>query len=206
MKIIKKAKKYSSRLIASCVAIICIIVFMIVGYSALTNSANGPNNIIGSIGFTINNIGELATTEYGYTMVETTSKPHVAVAGFKIPFTDSKVIYSYDGLIKAGIDFTEINVKTNYITKKIYITIPEAKVLSSEVFYDSLLVYDERNSPFNAFTFEDMNLSVSNLQTAAEESAISKGILETAKENAETIIHSAIRKLPGIEEYEVEFS
>ena len=202
----KTIRKYVSRMIASCAAIICIIVFTIIGYSSLTNSDNKPDNIIGSIGFTINDIGELATTEYGYTMVETTSKPHVAVAGFKIPFTESKVIYSYDGLIKAGIDFTEIDVKTNYITKKIYITLPEAKVLSSEVFYDSLLVYDEQNSPFNAFTFEDMNLSVSNLKTTAEESAISKGILETAKENAETIVNLTIRNLPGTEKYEVEFN
>ncbi len=122
-----------------------------------------------------------------------------------MPFTDSKVIFSYDGRIKAGIDFGEVDVSVNELTKTITVKLPEVKILNSEVFNDSLIVYDEKNSPFNSFTFEDMNLSISELKKSAEETAIEKGFLETALENAENIIKTSISGFYDLKKYEVRF-
>jgi|LGOV01.1.fsa_nt_gb hypothetical protein len=154
---------------------------------------------------TINDIGELATAEYGYTIAQTAEKPSKTMVGFEVPFTKSKVMYSYEGFIKAGINFKEIEVTVNEVKKTVFVELPDAVILSSEVDFDSLIVYDGKYSPFNAFTFSDMNLSLSDLKNTAEESALSNGLLDRANENAQTIIWTTIGSLYNQEEYDVKF-
>lgn len=195
------SKKFGGKV--SKILIVAVIV-LAVAFCYSTFSQKGYTNKAIVIKSAINNIGELATSDYTYTMVQTSEKPKREVLGFAIPLTSSKVIYSYDGLIKAGIDFSQIETDVNKITKTITCTLPEMKILSSEVKYDSLQVYDENNNPFNAFTFEDMNLSVSDLKQKAEQSAIDSGLLTNAYENAKTVIQSSISGLYDTEEYTLE--
>ncbi len=194
----KLLKKFSKLLF------IAVLIFAVVFCCTLFSKGSVKNNSI-VVKSAINNIGELATSEYSYTMVQTSEKPKKEVFGFAIPLTASKVIYSYDGLIKAGFDFTQIDVDLNKVTKTITCTLPETKILSSEVKYDSLNVYDENNNPFNAFTFEDMNLSIADLQQKAEQSAIDSGLLTNAYENAKTVIKSSISGLYDSDKYTLEF-
>ncbi|MGB5823947.1 MAG: DUF4230 domain-containing protein [Proteocatella sp.] len=153
----------------------------------------------------IKEIGELATMEYGYLIAQTAEKPNRTVVGLEVPFTNSRVIYSYEGLIKAGINFNEIKVKVNEVNKTISVDLPDADILSSEVDFDSLIVYDEKNNPFNAFTFSDMNLNISEAQIKAEESALSKGLLVRAAENAQSMIRTTVMSFYDLGEYEIEF-
>lgn len=154
---------------------------------------------------TIKDIGELATAEYGYTIAQTTDKPNMKVVGFEIPFTSSKVIYSYEGLIKAGIDFNKIEVTVNEANKTIFIELPDAEILSSEVDFNSLIVYDAKYNPFNVFTFSDMNLGLTALEEKAEESAITNGLLIRAAENAQSILRTTVMSFYDPGEYKVEF-
>lgn len=158
-----------------------------------------------SLGGAINGIGELATAEYGYTMAQTANKPHREIMGFKIPLTSSKVVYSYDGLIKAGIDFAEISVSADEDAKTVTVSLPEPRILSSEVDGDSLVVFDEQNSPFNAITFEDMNLSVGELKSAAEKDAVAGGLLDRASANAEKLLRTTVGGFFDLDEYTLEF-
>ncbi|MDP3388279.1 MAG: DUF4230 domain-containing protein [Eubacteriales bacterium] len=154
---------------------------------------------------TIKDIGELATAEYGYTIAQTTDKPNMKVVGFEIPFTSSKVIYSYEGLIKAGIDFNKIEVTVNEANKTIFIELPDAEILSSEVDFDSLIVYDAKYNPFNVFTFSDMNLGLTALKEKAEESAITNGLLIRAADNAQSILKTTVMSFYDPGEYKIEF-
>jgi hypothetical protein len=158
-----------------------------------------------SIEGTIKDIGELATAEYGYTIAQTTDKPNRKVVGFEIPFTSSKVIYSYEGLIKAGINFNKIEVTVNEANKTIFIELPDAEILSSEVDFDSLIVYDAKYNPFNVFTFSDMNLGLTALKEKAEESAITNGLLIRAADNAQSILRTTVMSFYDPGEYKVEF-
>ena len=185
------------------IALVLALIFII--YRMATSPNEKMTITTTGIGGAIHNIGELATSEYEYTMVQIANKPSKQVIGFNIPFTKSKVVYSYDGRIKAGVDFEEVSVQFNRVTKTFHVDIPEPKILSSEVFYDSLVVYDEDNSPFNAFTFEDMNLSISALQDAAEEKASSGELLYNAAENAKNLIATTIHSLYGSDEATIEF-
>jgi hypothetical protein len=182
-----------------------IVVLFLLGAIALAYNNQEPEIVTTDIQGTINDIGELSTAEYGYIIAQTAEKPSKKVVGFEVPFTDSKVMYSYEGLIKAGINFVETEVTVNESNKTIFVDLPDAKILSSEVDFDSLIVFDEKYSPFNTFKFEDMNLSLSDLQKTAEESALSNGLLNRANENAQSIIRSTMTSFYNPEEYGVEF-
>lgn len=148
---------------------------------------------------TIRDIGELATAEYGYTITQVMDKP----SWLKI--SSAKVLYSYEGIIKAGIDFTKVGITVNKAQKMIYIKIPSAKILSNELDNDSLQIYDEKYSMFNKIKFEDVNTSQADAKKTAEEKALESGLLERAEENAESIIEKTVLSLRESEEYQVKF-
>ena len=185
--------------------VLAIVIILFIGafghkiYSDNIESQNEP--VISTMDFQgkLNDIGELATAEYGYRTTQITDKPNKTLIGLEIPFTDSKVIYSYAGIIKAGMNFEEIEVNVNEVNRTITIDLPKVKILSSEVDTESLIVYDEKYSPFNSFTFEDMNLSIDNLKEKTEKSAVSEGLLDRGKENAERIIRVTVLNLEGYE-------
>lgn len=73
-----------------------------------------------------------------------------------IVITSSKVIYSYEGTIKAGIQFGEIQIDINTVQSpaKVYVHLPEAEIFSNELDNDSLEIYDEKYSNFNKVSFQ----------------------------------------------------
>lgn len=134
-------------------------------------------------------IQEFATAEYNYTNIgqfENTSDFY----GLKVPFSTKKFIVSYDGTIKAGIDFSslEINISENEIVLKI----PEAYILSHEIDESSLEIYDEKNGIFNKITLEDYNKFQIEQKEIMEEKAIENGMLEKAYNNASYIIKNML--------------
>jgi len=172
----------------------------------LENIRSGPDVVsIMDIEGKINDIGELATAEYIYTISSVTEKPNKELVGLKIPFTSSQIVYSYEGIIKAGIDFVKIDIHVDENNMTIFIGLPDAQILSSEVDNDSLIIYDERNNPLNNFSFSELNLAIVDIKQKAEETAIAKGLLIRSQENAESIIRSTIESFYGTEEYNVEF-
>ncbi len=179
---------------------------VVLAYNFLPGNDGAVQTISTSLSGSINEIGELATAEYGYTMAQTLDKPPKELIGIKIPFTESKIIYSYDGKIKAGVDFTKVAAKVDEAAGVVYVTMPEAVILSSEVDNDSLVVYDEKNSPFNSLKFEDMNLSIEELKKSAEDNAAKNGLFDSAMENAKKIIRSMVENLNSDKEYKVEFN
>lgn len=134
------------------------------------------------IGF--EDIGELATQTAYCTEVNVTDASR-ELFGMKIPFTQSKNIYSYDVVIKAGFDFTEIEWDVKGLT--IEVKLPEVKILSSEVELDSLKVYHEDESIFRQITLEENNDALTELQKNAENSAVENGLLVNARENGERV-------------------
>ena len=107
------------------------------------------------IGF--EDIGEMATQSAYCTEVNVTEDAK-ELYGMRIPFTQSKYIYSYDIVIKAGYDFNEIEWKEK--NKTIEVKLPEAKVLSNELDMDSFKVYHEEESIFSKITLEENNNEV----------------------------------------------
>ncbi len=151
----------------------------------------------------LSDIGELATEEYYFTRVETYDSSK-NINGFKVPFTQSRFVYSYDGVVKAGINFADIEVDKDDLKKVITVTLPESKILDCNIDTDTFEVYDEKNSIFNPVTITDFNDSLDEMLKAAQDDAVEKGVLERADTNARLIIRSFIQSSYDVGEYYID--
>lgn len=153
------------------------------------------------IGF--EDIGELATQAAYCTEVNVTEASR-ELWGIKIPFTQSKYIYSYDVVVKAGFDFSEVE----WSAKKgvIEVKLPQAEILSCEVDTDTFQVYHEDESIFRKITLEENNEALNNLMQQAEKDAVANGILEDARSNAERILKGFFGNEYDLNEYELKFT
>lgn len=120
-----------------------------------------------------------------------------------IPFTQSKYIYSYDVVIKAGLNFADITWQEENGT--IRVTLPEIRVLSNEIDLDSLQVYHEEESIFRPITLEENNAALSDLKARAEEDAITHGLLDAARDNARQILTGFFAQQYDLTEYRLQF-
>ena len=149
------------------------------------------------------NIGELATQSAFCTEVHVTEASR-ELLGIEIPFTQSKYVYSYDVVIKAGFDFKEIEWSVNNTT--ITIKLPEVKLLSNEIKTDSFKVYHEEESIFRRITLTENNEAINSLKQRAEEDAIANGLFEEARSNAKTILTGFFANVYDLEQYELTFT
>lgn len=119
---------------------------------------------------------------------------------WKIPFTEKSFIVQYDGTVKAGIsDLTKAQVEEE--GEKIIVKLPEIEITSAEIDNDSFEKLDESNNIFNPITIEDLNEAQKDLKEKMIDQAINKGILDSAKENAEIVIGEMLKSVN--DDYEV---
>ena len=139
----------------------------------------------------ITNIKEMGTVTYEYTELGQyeSSKDFY---GTKIPFTTSKFIITYDGTIKAGIDMNLASVKIDEITQKVEIVVPAAKILSHEIHEDSVKVFDEKNSIFNALTVADYASFYADQKKEVESKAKTQGRLSQARTQAKLAVQELV--------------
>lgn len=180
--------------------IVIVVVVLLVGF--------GLGKIINTDGKSIKlgfeDIGELATQAAYCTNVERIDQSR-DLFGIIIPFTQSKYIYSYDYVIKAGIDFSEVEWTVSEKSKEIKIMLPGVTILSNEVDLDSFKVYHEAESIFTQVTLTDNNNALKEMKQKAEDSAVKNGLLENAEENAKIILTSFMEQEYNLEEYKIKF-
>ncbi len=150
----------------------------------------------------IRDIGKLCTAEYSFTHVET-FESQIDLFGLKIPGTKSSYVYSYDGTILAGVDFTKITVEKDDDKKTIQIYFPKAEIISTEIDQDSFTLYGEKKGLFNPFEVEDFALSQSDMIRIEESRALDNGILNRAEENAEQILSNFLTGMFDLERYDI---
>ena len=151
----------------------------------------------------INDIGVLCTAEYYFEHVENYKDQLQTQGGHNIPFTSASFIYSYDGKITAGIDFTGVVVIKDDNTKTVTISVPKAQIISSEIDEDSFKLYDERNNLFNPISVSDVAFSFADLIKSEEQKAIDSGLLERAQDNADSIIRNFIGSTYSLQDYTI---
>ena len=128
------------------------------------------------------------------------------VFGIAVPFTQNQYIYSYDGIIKAGIDFSKVSAVANEIDQTITVKLPHAYITSNDVDENSLEIYDEERNIFTPLKLEDIQASREMMKAEAAETAIGNGILEEAEMNARQLIENFLKTDPAHEKYTVIFT
>ena len=157
-----------------------------------------------TVDYSFRNIGELATQVGYYTNVQVISNSR-EVFGLTVPFTQSNYIYSYDGVIKVGFDFEQIEVVTDDTLKTVTVRLPEPIVISNDIDEDSLQVYNESKNVFTPLKLSQINASQSTMKEEALQTAINNGIFETARNNAELLIGSFLSSSFNLQEYTILF-
>lgn len=145
---------------------------------------------------------ELVTEVYYYTSMGTFQN-NLMFKDWNIPLTSKTFIVSYNGIIKAGIDLSKVNVFTEGY--EIFISLPDAKVLSHEIDQDSVQVLDEKTNLFNPIKVEDVTGFEAEQKAGAEERALSEGLLDRANEGAETAIRDLLMTIDGMKNYSITF-
>jgi len=194
---LKFFRRYLIKITLILIAIILVAGAGIIGYKRFISSESKTTKI----GF--ENIGELATQSAYCTEINVTDTSR-KLFGNIIPFTQSKYTYSYNVVIKAGFDFSEIEwiVKDTTIEVKL----PESKILSSEIDMNSFKIYQEAESIFNQITMTENNEALKDLQRTAEENAVANGLLKNARSNAETILTSFFGNVYDLKVYKISFT
>jgi hypothetical protein len=189
------------------IAVIVIIAAVCLGVGFGIKTVLSSTQKVTDIGF--KNIGELATQEANVTVVKTKSealKYNLPLIGEgSIPFTESKNIFSYDIDIKAGYDFSEIEVKPDQKNHKVTVKLPEAKILDTDLNTDSFQLYDETQGLLTHITLTDMNNAFAEMKEEAMQKAEDNGLMDKAKENAHTLIKGMLAGSYDMNEYTVEF-
>ncbi len=175
--------------------------FFLGGVMAGRNSQ--PQITSSLLGQRLSAIQELATQEYHYTNMGRFQN-QLDFYGWKVPFTTKSFIVAYDGVIKAGVDLSELQVEVS--GKTISVTLPEGKILSHDIDEDSLEVFDETKNIFNPIQIQDYTGFTADQKTSMEQRAIDEGLLTAASERARTVVEEFLSAFPGAEEYNIQVS
>jgi len=150
----------------------------------------------------LNDMGFLITQEYYFTQIEEyTKNKEIAFWTSKASFT-----YSYDGVVEAGVDFSQVKVSVDEKEKIINISIPDAEIHTVTVDEDSFKEYDSDNKFWNPIKPKDFNNAQKEFKENAKNNATNKGLLEKADTQAETIIKNFVSQLVDVNEYSIEFN
>ena len=150
-------------------------------------------------------IGELAT-QAAYCTEVSKLNPQRTLWGINIPFTQSTYIYSYDIIIKAGLNFSDIMWSLDDENHVITVNLPEIKILSSEIDPDSFKIYLEEESIFRQISLAENNEQLKTLKEEAEKNAVENGLYDQALENAKTILTAFFSSTYNPEEVKIVFN
>lgn len=149
------------------------------------------------------NMGILITQEYYFTQVETYTKEKTIL---RFITTSSEFMYSYDGAVMAGIDFSQIGISTDEAQKTITVEMPASEIQTVTIDKDTFKIYSEKESLWNPLKLEDYNISLAEFEDAAREKALASGILERSDEQARSLVREFIASLPNTGGYTVQFA
>ena len=186
----------------SVISFILIVVLIFAALGFLTFQST--KNVSKTTSFGLKDIGELATQAGYFTTVQTISKSR-DIAGWEVPLTQSNYVYSYDGTIKAGIDFGDIETEVDEENHIITIRFPEFRILSTEIDESSFKIYNDGTNLFTTLRVEDVNKSNAELKNEAQKTALNNGILESARANAEVLVRGFLASMYDLTVYSIKF-
>ena len=147
-------------------------------------------------------IGLLDSQDAYCTVVDVIDDPR-EIFGVEVPFTKSKYIYSYDVVVKAGLDFEKMDWKET--GGKIKVKMPEVYVTDSYIDEKSGRIYHEEESIFSPITLEEQMLARAELVETGVNDAIANGLYDKAKENAEKMLTSFFKQHDEYKDKEIVF-
>lgn len=226
---VKMRKLWRKRIIILSIALAVVLlfgVFTLVGYNSAKKAAEAelqelreyvdtlenepyvlnrvtPQIVMDQLAESYAETGKLISAEYLFTNAAKFTDTSNIIEIFDW-MTEKSFVQKWDGCIMAGIDLSEVSASVN--KDVITITVPEAEILSYEVNYDSVEIFNEMNNVFNPISVKDKASFDKKTAEAMKKRAISNGLLDSAQKNAETVIKDLLyNAVPGAANYTFEF-
>ena len=169
--------------------ILAIIILLIVGASVTVKMKHRET----VLGFDFHNVGELVTQEWYGRILQDSSKDQKLFNKYSIPFTKSRIIFSLDVEVIAGVDFKDIDYKLSKDYSTVTIKIPKAKVYKYYQVPNTFISYLDDESWFTNISSKERHDLEDAVVEEGKKTAIKSGLLEKADENAKNIIEQMIR-------------
>ena len=121
-------------------------------------SSKGPQITSAFIESQISEISELATLHHHYRKNATyqdAKKLLEYMPDWRINKSVKEFMLVYQGDVKLGYDLKDIKIHVDAITRTIFIYLPEPKILSHSIDFESIQVFLEKKGWFNDIKFED---------------------------------------------------
>ena len=154
--------------------------------------------------FGLKEIGELATQEGYFSVVQTVKLSRQVI--ITIPGSEETYVFSYDGHVKAGLDFAEIHVEVDNAARQVLVTLPETRILSVELSEDTFRQYNGGVNLLSQLTPEEISQARAKAKDKARETAIANGILDNARENAKMLITGHLAGYFDLDVYEIVYT
>ena len=146
-------------------------------------------------------VQEFATYSGQYHVLKAEELPRYILEDIEIPGTRNKIALECDGIAKVGYDVEEITVSVEPDADKIFIKLPQAKVLDNYLIWDTM-VCEEQNNILHPIEFARYQELVGELEEMGLAKAEEEGIYKAAEKNMKTVVRNFLGEF---DEYEVEF-
>lgn len=141
-----------------------------------------------TVGGSLHDLSQLTTQEYVFTNVGKFDDEGYKLLNHNIPLTGKNFLATYDGTVKAGIDFGQVSVEEYADKKEFEVTAPRPTITDAYIDPASIKAYDQSMNPFNQFEMKDAGKFLEVETAKAKDVAVERGVLESAQKQAETII------------------
>ena len=148
----------------------------------------------------IRRVRQLVVLEYHYKNVGEL-KDQKDFRGIPIPFTGRKILYTFKGVIKAGVNMGEIVPFVDEETKTVTLTIPEGRIISHEMPPEEVKPYDESTSLFSNFTMNDYTSLLADRKAQVQREFMEEGYLPEVQREAGEALKALLALAPGMDGY-----
>ena len=148
-------------------------------------------------------VKDLVTVEYRYTNADKAEFPRHVLFGQSIPFTEKSFIVSYDGVMKYGVDLSDVDIQVSESLKLVTVTTPRSKIVSHEIPESSFRALDEKNGLFNKIRIDDVTEFRRERKAAMDKKAEELGLPRQAQEQAAAAIEALLSATPGMDAYQL---
>ena len=146
-------------------------------------------------------VQDLVALEYHYRDVDSIERAKFKILGLDVPFTGSRIILTYGGVIKYGIDVSQIQIEVNEAAKTVLLLLPECKIISHDIPEDGIEIFDAGRSMVNPVTVQDYVNFRMEKKSEMEEHTVATGLMQNAREQAASALTAFLTSLPGMENY-----
>lgn len=155
--------------------------------------------------FGLQDMGELITQTAFVTIVQDSRDDRDFFKLFKIPFTESRMIFSYDFTVDASVNFEKITYEVDDENKEIKVKLPHPTHYKTTLDLDSQVVYLDQGNLFSRIDLKEHNEAMIKMETNATNTAIENNLLEAADKNAQKIIAAMFKSDSKRKDYKVTY-